>query len=136
MQTFESVAFTFFVLYYAVHLAATIAVTILTINIARSRAAGVNNGSTLQEFKRIVGVPERLIIIGVSFVSLCVMTKWIVQQVTLGCMTIGWWNPTCYNMGEFNQSWLAAFVVIALNVLVIALRFDTRRQDFICSRQH
>jgi len=136
MQTTDSVAFTLFVVFYAMYLAATVIATLVAISLSRERSRhSTRKRATLREFKRIVATPDRLIIVVMSTITIYVMTKWIFQQITQGCMTIAWWNPTCYDMSEFNRSWFAVFVVVAVNAVVITLKLDTKRQDLKFTRE-
>jgi hypothetical protein len=58
-----------------------------------------------------------------------IMTKWTVQQLMMGCITIGFWNPACYDLNLLNRSWLAVVTVVGLNALLLSFLFDIRSQD-------
>lgn len=72
---------------------------------------------------------DKVVITIVVVLSIYVMGRWILQQSLNGCMTVAWWNPTCYDMNEFNRSWFAVFVVVGINAILFSILKDMNHQD-------
>lgn len=65
----------------------------------------------------------------VTIVSTWIMTRWIIQQITNGCTYTFFWNPNCYDLNQFNRAWFAIVVVIGINIAMLVLALDIRRQN-------
>lgn len=127
MQNIESVALYLFVLFYIIYVVTTIIFLTRIIKSARRRA--LRTSQPTRESGHVNTTPETIFVTVIVAVSIYVMGRWIFEQVTYGCMHIGFWNPTCYDMNTFNRSWFAAFVIIGINAMMLALIHDTKRQN-------
>lgn len=124
MQNFDTVALYTFVAFYIAYV-----VIALAIFFRKFRPVASAKKASTKESGWVNFTPGGLIVLAIVVASTYVMGRWIFQQATTGCMTVAWWNPTCYNMNAFNRSWFAVFVVISINALMFTLILDTKQQN-------
>ena len=129
MQNMYQTIFVFFVAFYFVYITLAIAAFWSSLKSTRKKSLKLRKLISVRELGQITVIPEVVLVCVTVLISAYAMGKWIFQQITQGCMTVAWWNPTCYDMYEFNTSWAAVFVIIAINAMMVTLIFDTKRQN-------
>ena len=77
--------------------------------------------------RKIIPNPENTGFLAITIISIFVLTRWIVEQLLIGCMIISWWNNTCYDLGQLNRGWLAVVVVFTFNVVMLYFIYDSRQ---------
>lgn len=76
--------------------------------------------------KAVVRSRYKLTITIIWLISLYLVVRWLIQQLVFGCITIAWWNPTCYNLNELSRAWLAIVFVLGVNALLVGYLYDTK----------
>lgn len=134
MENLPSIALYILTAFYVVYVVTAAFLFIRTIRSTRRKALYIRHSKFVGESGK-VNISLEVLLVGLTVVlSVYVMGRWLLEQHVFGCMHVGFWNPNCYDMNNFNRSWLAAFVVVAINAMMITLVLDTKRQNKKFSR--
>ena len=134
MENIHSVALYVFIVFYIVYVVVAALALVKAVLSVRRKASRKSRLKLTSEAGRLSIPLEAVFILATVMVSIYAMSRWIFGQLLEGCMHIGWWNPGCYDMNNFNRSWFAVFVVVALNAMMLSLIYDTKRQNKKFSR--
>lgn len=129
MENLPSIALYILTAFYVVYVVTAAFLFTRTIRSTRRKALYIRHSKFVGESGKVNISLEVLLVSLTVIISVYVMGRWLFEQLIIGCMHVGFWNPACYDMNYFNRSWLAVFVVVAINAMMITLVLDTKRQN-------